>query len=491
MTIKKAVVKGTFQLGAGRLIDRGLQFLRNIIVARLVSPEDFGIAALFVMTVSFFEMVSNLAVDTLLVQSPHGENQRFQETSQLMMAVRGVGIALILVLFAGPVANLFNIPAVTWAFRLLALVPLIRGLAHQDMIRDQRQLNFKPVLITDITSQFISVLLAWPLAFWLGDYSAILYLILIQCLARTVISHATAKRSYAWGWEPIHAQEIISFGWPLLINGIFLFLIMQGDRFVIGAADNLFSRETYSKTQLGFYSAAFLISSAIFDGINSILTPIMLPLLSGVQHLREQFHKRCHFCIQIAAFIASQIGIFFILIGGWFLVLVYGDQYLAAAPLMAWLGATHSIRFLRLPSTIIALAKADTLNPLVSNIFRALSFILAFVFAALGKDILWIAASGLAGELFAVAASIVMLRYRLAIPVSYFSKPFFLSIIGLMFATIFWNAGLLGAHHLYASLAFVSLSVSIVVLFFLSFPDLRIKIQTLTSSFRLRKTYNS
>ena len=126
------------------MMDRGLQFLRNIIVARLVSPEDFGIAALFVMTVSFLEMFSNLAIDTLLVQSPHGEKPRFQQTSQLMTAVRGLAIALILLLFAGPVARLFDIPAATWAFRLLAVVPLIRGLAHQDMSRFQRQLNFKP-----------------------------------------------------------------------------------------------------------------------------------------------------------------------------------------------------------------------------------------------------------------------------------------------------------------------------------------------------------
>lgn len=193
MTIKETAIKGTFFLGAGRMMDRVLQLLRNIIVARLVSPEDFGIAALFVMTISFLEMFSNLAVDTLLIQSPHGEKSRFQQTSQLMTAVRGLGIALMLLLFAGPVARLFDIPAATWAFRLLAVVPLIRGLAHQDMSRFQRQLNFKPVLVTDISSQLISASLAWPLAAWLGDYSAILYLILVQTLARTLISHIVAE----------------------------------------------------------------------------------------------------------------------------------------------------------------------------------------------------------------------------------------------------------------------------------------------------------
>jgi len=481
VTIKETAIKGTLYLSAGRTIDRALQFLRNIIVARLVSPEDFGIAALFVMTVAFLEMISNLAVDTLLIQSPHGEKPRFQQTSQLMMAVRGLGIALMLLLFAGPVARLFDIPSVTWAFRLLAAVPLIRGLAHQDMSRFQRQLNFKPVLVTEISSQFISVLLAWPFAAWLGDYSAILYLILVQTLARTVISRFMAERSYTWGWEPVHAREIISFGWPLLINGILLFLIMQGDRFVIGAADNLFARATYSKTQLGFYSAAFVLSSAIIDGISSVVTPVMLPLLSRAQNMREQFHKRCRFCIHIAAFILNSIGIFFILIGGWFLVLVYGDQYLAAAPLMAWLGATQSIRLLRLASTTIALSKGDSLNPTISNIFRAFSFILAFTFASLGADIVWIAASGLAGELLAIASSIGLLRYRLAIPLQYFSKPLIISFTGLLLATLFWNAGLSNANALFTFSVAISLSICMETLFLFFSPNFRKEIQTTIS----------
>jgi len=346
-------------------------------------------------------------------------------------------------------------------------------LAHQDTSRFQRQLNFKPRLVTDISSQFISVLLAWPLAAWLGDYSSILYLILVQTLARTAMSHFMAERPYAWGWAPIHAREIITFGWPLLINGILLFVMIQGDRFVIGAADNLFARETYSKAQLGFYSAAFVLSSAITEAVTSIIGPVMLPLLSRAQDLEDQFHKRCRFCIQIAAFILNPIGIFFILIGGWFLVLVYGNQYLAAAPLMAWLGATSSIRLLRVAFATIALSKADSLNSMVSNVFRSFSFVLAFICAALGTDLVWIAASGLLGELLAIGISIGMLKYRLAIPLKYFSKPLIISLTGLLLAALFWNAGLSNANPLFAFLAATSLSIFMAALFFLFFPEFR------------------
>ena len=283
-----------------------------------------------------------------------------------------------------------------------------------------------------------------------------------------------AERSYTWGWEPIHAREIISFGWPLLINGILLFLIMQGDRFVIGAADNLFARETYSKAQLGFYSAAFVLSSAITEAITSILTPVMLPLLSRVQNLEAQFHKRCRFCIQIVAFILNPLGIFFILIGGWFLVLVYGNQYLAAAPLMAWLGATQSIHLLRVASTTIALSKGDSPNPTISNIFRAFSFILAFIFAALGADLVWIAASGLAGR-----TAGHWRQHRVAEISSCHTPTIFFETFNYLFQRVFcWQP--CSGMPVYptrvpciAFLAAFSLSICMAALFLLLFPDFR------------------
>lgn len=169
MSIRRAALKGTALVGAGRMLDRGLQFGRNIIVARLLSPEDFGIAALFAMTISLLEMISNLAVGTLLIQSPRGDEPEFQQTSQLMMVVRGFLLGAVIFLFAGPVARLFDVPQSAWAFRLLAVVPMIRGLAHTDIIRMQRQMNFKPSIVMDVSSQLFSFVFAWPLASLAGE----------------------------------------------------------------------------------------------------------------------------------------------------------------------------------------------------------------------------------------------------------------------------------------------------------------------------------
>ncbi len=165
---------------------------------------------------------------------------------------RGLFASVVLFAIAGPVALLFKIPEVTWAFRLLAVVPLIRSFAHFDIFRLQRQMRFGPSVWADAGPQVVTVILAAPLAMWLGDYRVMLFLVLLQVTAATFISHLTAKRPYRWAWDRVQARRIINFGWPLLINGLLMFFILQGDRAIVGAA--------FDMQVLGWYSAAFALT---------------------------------------------------------------------------------------------------------------------------------------------------------------------------------------------------------------------------------------
>jgi len=143
------------------------------------------------------------------------------------------------------------------------------------------------------------------------------------------------------------------------------------------------------------------------------------------------------------------------------------------------LGVTQSIRVLRTIPTTISLAKGDSLNTTISNIFRASSFVLAFIFAARGVDIIWIAASGLIGELLAILPSLGMLKYRLNIPVQHFFAPFISSLSGLLLSAFLWHAGLSNSSYPIAVFVASGLSICILALFLLLFSDFRKEIKAI------------
>jgi O-antigen/teichoic acid export membrane protein len=377
-----------------------------VILARLISPENFGIAATFAMTYALIEMVSNFSAQSLLVQASDGDSPEFQACGHLLLITRGAANFAILLLIAGPLSSLFGVPEARWAFCWVAAVPLIRGFIHLDTSRFQRTLRFGPTVTVDCASSIIVTLIAWPVALWLRSYSAMLWLLLLQALLYALGTHVAAERRYRWSWNREYGRRFFTFGWPLLLNGLLMYGILQGDRFIIGASRRILPHSTLTLADLGIYSVAFSITMApgsLFSGMSSSL---FLPLLSRVQAIPQQFARRLSACNQLLALSALAIGIPFITVGAWVVPGIYGAKYAGVAPFIGYLGAMWALRVFRNGPTIAAMALGDTRNNLISNIVRSLALLGVVASVAAGLGLTAIAISGLVGEALATIVCI-------------------------------------------------------------------------------------
>lgn len=403
MSSRKRVLKGGLKLGAGQGFSQGCSFIRNVIVARLISTADFGIAATFAITLSLIEMLSNLAADKLILQSKKGDDPGFQETLQFVQFGRGIFSSVWLFLLAGPVSRLFGVPEATWAFRWLAVIPLLRGLIHQDIYRFQRNMQFGPSILADALAIGLSTLATYPFGRLFPDYSCLLWLILLQTATLAVMSHIVAERSYRWSFTKEHVTDLYRFGWPLLLNGILLFGIMQGDRFLIGSANKLFGRSLYTLSDLGLYSVVFALTFAPTMLLSNVSIPLFLPLLSKAQSEFNVFIKRYDMVCRFITLSGGAIAIILITSGTLIIKFIYGEKYsVNTGGIVAWLGAMQAFRLIRTGPTIAAMAKGDTKNSLYSNIYRSVALVAALVVVATGGSVASIAATGFFGEFIAL-----------------------------------------------------------------------------------------
>ena len=377
-------------LGAGNALTAMLGLVRNIIVARIISVEDFGIASTFAITFTLIEMTSNIALDRLLVQAREGNEPALQATAQALQAARGALGAVILFLIAKPLATLFNIPDAAWAYQLLALVPLMRGLAHLDMFRLQREMRFGPSIKVEFAAMAVSTLVAFPLATWLNNYQVMLYIILLQQALYVALSHLVAQRQYYWGWNGDMARRAISFGWPLLLNGLLMFGIFQGDRIIVGSLIGM--------TELGWFSAAFTLILAPGLVIAKTLNSFFLPQLSKVQDSPEKFDHFYLITMQASLLAGVLMTVLFAVGGPALLLLLYGPKYMPALPVIIWLAVMQGARMMRQGPSVVAMAKAHTRSPLIANIARGLALPIAFVAAMQGYGITAIVIVGIAGK---------------------------------------------------------------------------------------------
>ncbi|MEE2732182.1 MAG: oligosaccharide flippase family protein [Pseudomonadota bacterium] len=398
----KKLVKGASLLTTSQLLVALCTFFRNIIVARLISVEDYGIATIFALTVSLIEMSGNMAFDRILVQDKKGSSDDMLASAHLLQWSKSFVMALILFLLASPVANLFDLPELIWAFQMLAVIPFIKGFTHFDSVTQQRDLKFTATAYIDSIPQIVVIAAAYPLARWLGDYRVMLVIVIAQTAVSVLLSHVLATRPYRWTINKELIYKKLNFGWPLLINGLLMFAIFQGDKAIIGAQ--------YSMEILGWYGAAFALTmmpTLLFAKVSGFL---LLPVLSKSRDDETRFISvgmlSIVFCTSVAVFCA----IFFTIGGAAFINLSYGEKYLAGGTVIAILGLMQGMRIIRIAPTVMATSQADTKNPMYSNIVRTVALILALIFAYYKLSVEWIALSGLIGEVFALIAALYLLK---------------------------------------------------------------------------------
>ncbi|MGA4578911.1 oligosaccharide flippase family protein [Limisphaera sp. VF-2] len=402
MSLRKQVLKGTASVALGEGIGYAASFLRNMILARLLSKADFGMAAVFGMVMSLLEFTAKLGVGRFLIRDKEGDDPTFVATGHTVQAVAAAISAACILAFAPLLARWFGIAEHAWALMILAGIVLLRGLQHLDVQRFERHLRFGPSAAVEAVPQLIITLAAWPLAVWLRDYRAVLILLVAKALLSFVLSHWLAEQEYRLTWKPEYGHRMLQFGWPLLLTGFLMFGIMQGDQFLVATF--------YSMSDLAPYAAAVTLVMAPQFVWGRVFNSVAFPLVARVQDNPTMFALRYRQVLGVMTLYAT-VSTAALMTGAEALMrCVYGPKYIGAGLLMAWLAAVAAFRALRMAVAVANLAKGDSQSQLLSNLGRASSLLPAFWLASQGQPLWTVAACGLLGELVATGICVWRLR---------------------------------------------------------------------------------
>lgn len=383
---------------------------RNLAVAWLIPVADYGIATTFAVTIALVEMSTQFGLQQQIVQAKDGENERFQSALQGFQVIRGALAALVLFAMAGPIASFLRIPEVTWAYQVMALLPFLKSLQHFDIHRLNRSLRYLPMLLTSGVPALMSLIAVFPLAYWLGDYRVMLFALVLQEALAAITSHVMAERRYRLVFDRKIIANSLSFGWPLLLNGALLFLVMQGDKVIVG-------REL-GMAALGIFGM----------GITLTLTPTLilakstqnffLPQLSAAANAAESssFAPLARTALQASLF----NGLFLVLctfaVGIPFLAVLLGTKFEDLQPLIIWLAAQQGIRVFKSGPSIAAIAKGKTTNALWPNLLRAATLPLAWFVVINGGGLWHVITIALIGEGLGYCLALWLVRARLDVP---------------------------------------------------------------------------
>jgi O-antigen/teichoic acid export membrane protein len=397
--------RSIFLILSGNLFGAAIVMLRNIIIARLISVADYGIASTFMLAMAIVEMMSALGLQQQLVQSKNGNDPHLQSALQGFQVMRASSNSFILFLLASPLAKFFGHPDLTWAYQIVALIPLLNGLTHFDQHRMSRKMNYWPAFVISMVPALISVAIVWPLYLIFGDFRVMLVVLIAQTLVLLATTHIVAKRPYKLVFDREIISSTLRFGWPLLLNGILMFGIFNGDRMIVG-------RELGMK-ELGLFSMAFSLSLTPTLVIAKSVMNFFLPQLSAMATNKDRFQHLSIATFEAHLFFGNLLIVGMALVGGPFLHFTLGEKYAAAIPLLTWLAMMQGLRIFKGGSSTVALSHAHTANAMLGNITRVAALPLAWYVLVNGGTLIEMVWIGLVAEFVGFALGLWLALHRL------------------------------------------------------------------------------
>ena len=389
---------------SGNTASSMILLVRNLLIARLISVEDYGIAATFAVVLAVMEMASNFGMRQQIIQSSEGDDPHFQAVLQGFQLARGLVMGGVILVMAGPIADFMNVPEVAWAYRLMALAPVFTALQHFDIHRLNRQMVFMPQILSNVVPALVTTLAVWPLVLWLGDFRVMLAVSLLQTGLGTLMSHLMAQRRWRMALDRAVIARTVQFGWPLLLNNVLLFAVFNGERIIIGR-------------ELG------MVDLAIFSmGITLTLTPTLLiaktsqtfflPQLVRIRDRGGDPSALSYLVIQALMVAGLAFAVATALVGPPVVLVLLGEKYAPLMPFLSWMAVMQVLRMVKAGPSTVALMHGFTGNAMASNIVRVLSLGPAWAVAAQGGDLRWIVWIAIVAELLGFGIALGLMRWR-------------------------------------------------------------------------------
>lgn len=272
--IKKAAISSL----AWKLLERGgnavVQMAVQVVMARLLAPEEFGALAIMLVFVNLGNVIVQSGLNTALIQAPEADDEDFSTVFWMSLAVSGALYVFIFVL-APAIAAFYAIPELTWPLRALAALFMVNALNSVQVAKVTRDLKMAKVF----RSTMVAVVVSAALGIGSALVGAGLWALVIQQLSYQVAGCVVLFFQVDWRprlvFRSARAKSLFGFSWRLLVSG----LLEQGYQ----SLSDLIVGKQFSAASLGLVSQGKKYPMAVGNMLDGAIQPVMLSAVSRVQ----------------------------------------------------------------------------------------------------------------------------------------------------------------------------------------------------------------
>jgi O-antigen/teichoic acid export membrane protein len=354
--VRSRTAVGATILIASRVITRFIDFGALVVLARLLSPEDFGLVAIAMSVIMIVEAIMELPLGYALVALPERTRSHYDTVFTLQL-LRGLGLALILMISSWPLAQIYGDHRLIWLVCALSVAPTSRGLSSPRIIEFSLGFDFLPNLVMDVTGKLVALALSVGSAWLTRSYWSLAIGTIASPITMLVVSYIYAPFLPAISLRKWH--DFAGYVRWTAFGQTIRALVWQMDSLMLGRFVNRF--------ELGAFSmAANLVALPGQIFVAQMMNPLVVAFSSVPGDRRRLTAAYQKSAISIVA-LALPIVVGMSINAEPIVRVAFGEKWSAAADILRWLSWSIIPSFFAGPLAALAvsLGRARVLTRLI------------------------------------------------------------------------------------------------------------------------------
>lgn len=318
-------LKGISWMGILRASTRGISFLRIAVLARILSPSQFGVFGVASLILAFLETLTETGINIFLIQEK-GDIKKYLSSAWIVSIIRGCLIALVLILSAPIVVNFFHSQESYPVIILIAFVPFIRGFINPGIIKIQKEIEFQKEFYLRLILFIVDAIVAIAVAFITRSAESFAYGLIASAIVEVTLSFIFFKPFPRLSFELEKIKLIIKRGWWVTLTGIFSYFADNGDNILVG--------KLMGTTSLGIYQAAYKISTLPISEITETVSKVVFPVYSKFSEDRERLLRAFSKVTGASSVVSFILGFLIFVFAEQLILLILGDRWMEAVPVV-------------------------------------------------------------------------------------------------------------------------------------------------------------
>ncbi len=318
-------IKGVGWNGADRVLNYGIGFVISIVLARLLSPEEYGLIGLINIFIAIFNVILDSGLSTALIRKD-GVTESDYCTVFYTNIVLSFVLTFSLYISAPLIGQFFDRPELVPYIHVMSFILVINALSLTQQVRLTKNIDFKTQTKISLVSHVLSGVIGIIMAYMgYGVWALVAQLMCARTIS-TLLLWAFNKwiPKLIFSWKSF--KELFNFSWKLLVAQIISTLWSQIYQATIG--------KFYAPATLGQYTRARQYGALASQTIGDVVLKVSLPVMSSIQNDDERLLHAFQRLLKTSMLLSSILLIGMSASAKSFIYVLIGEKWLPCVPMM-------------------------------------------------------------------------------------------------------------------------------------------------------------